>query len=159
MSIPFAPLARATLHAGGRSADYLTGGRGAAVVVMHPLSEGELAYPLLAALAARHRVVAPLTLGEGACSLGDLFEGLGIERAALVVAATVADAAIAFVTGRGDRVSRVAVLRSRDADLAAVLSRWSDASHAARVWVEADVVHDPAALDELLTYLAASAMP
>lgn len=159
MAIELWPLARATLHAGGRRAEYVAGGRGAAVVLLHPRPEDELARRLLGDLASRHRVVAPLAIDRLACSLDELFEGLGIERAALVVEATVVDVAAAFAIGHGDRVSRVAVLRSRDQDVDTVLAAWCDASVRARAWVEADVVRDPAARDELLAYLAASAGP
>lgn len=156
MTIELSPLTRATLHAGGRRAEYVAGGRGPAVVLLHPRPEGEAARRLVGDLASRHRVVAPLAIDGLACSLDELFEGLGIERAALIIEATVAGAATAFVVGHGDRLSRVALLRSSADDVGPLLARWSEGSLTARVWVEADVVRDAAVREELLSYLAAS---
>lgn len=110
MTIPDVPPVRATLHAGGRRSEYLVAGRGSAVLLLHPDPGGEPARSLLRSLAADHRVVAPLGFPGCCTSLDELFEGLGIERAVLVIEATVAAAGLAFAAGHHERVDHIAIV-------------------------------------------------
>jgi pimeloyl-ACP methyl ester carboxylesterase len=116
--------AKASVHAGGTTTNYLRAGSGDVVVLLgESFSDPEID-PLVAVLASAHRVVIP----ELACPkrangtpavafsswLRSFLDGLGVTQASIVARDGTALAALAFALTDADRVSRL-VISFRDA--------------------------------------------
>jgi len=104
------PHARATLHAGGMSIEYIRAGRGDTVVLLQ--GNDAASHLLLDTLARDHRVIAPAVSSDDtfAVALESLLEGLGVEHAGLVATGEFREPAQEFVASHPGRVASLVLL-------------------------------------------------
>ena len=114
-------VARAVLTAGGVETTYVRMGMGRTVLVLRSGDRDDRPSPLVAALADRFRVIAPVRPaalrdgGDGASGdafatwLRDLLDGLGLDGATIVAEGAVAVPTLAFALADPLRVRRVAL--------------------------------------------------
>lgn len=120
-------MTRAVLTARGVDTSYARMGAGPPLLLLRADGGDDTAAPIVAALAARFRVIAPLrpasidpeATGALAAWLRDLVDGLGIECLGLVADAVLGPAALAFAVDDPLRVTRLAVLVPDGSDTAA----------------------------------------
>lgn len=109
--------AHAVLTAGGIETPYLRVGTGRTVLVLRAGDRGDAPSPIVAALADRFRVIAPVPparLADGGDDafhawLRDLLDGLGLDGVTLVADGAIAAPALAFALADPLRVRRVAL--------------------------------------------------
>lgn len=113
MTPSFVPRARATLHAGGMSIDYLRAGHGDTVVVLHDGdTDGAPVQQLVDRLALEHRVIVPVLAADDAfhAALDNLLEGIGACSVELVAVGEFGRLAQEFVASRPGRVVSLVTL-------------------------------------------------
>lgn len=110
--------ARAVLRARGVDTPYTRIGAGETVVLLRAAAGDDVSSSLVASLATRFRVIAPLwpsgvdaaSLPESTVWLRDLLDGLGIEQATVVAEGALGPLALSFVLTDPLRVDRLVLL-------------------------------------------------
>lgn len=114
-------MVEAVVRTGRYETAFARTGRGPHLLLLAAGTDGEAARALAARLAQRFRVFLPAVPDgvaaadlEGVAWLGDLIEGLGLDRPGVVAIGSLASLLERFTQAHPDRVERIAVIREPD---------------------------------------------